>query len=148
MSGSLEPHCGHSVSRWGAVADVSASEVDASGVMWTGSSAGWIGDVVVSTSLARRAADRVTIPHWGCRDGERIPEHRIRDAQRPRMRLKPGSDSSLGAPQARRKPPPDADPKGALEEPGNNLLSRISTIIGGACLTTVFGMGTGVARNL
>ena len=35
-----------------------------------------------------------------------------------------------------------------LRKPGNNLLSRISTIIGGACLTTVFGMGTGMARHL
>ena len=30
--------------------------------------------------------------------------------------------------------------------PGNDLLSRVSTIIGGSCLTTVFGMGTGMAR--
>lgn len=41
-------------------------------------------------------------------------------------------------------------PKGqsALREPGDNLLSRKSTIIGGGCLTTVFGMGTGMARHL
>lgn len=36
----------------------------------------------------------------------------------------------------------------ALRKPGNNLLSRKSTIIGGTCLTTVFGMGTGMARCL
>ena len=36
----------------------------------------------------------------------------------------------------------------ALRKPGDNLLSRISTIIGGGCLTTVFGMGTGMARHL
>lgn len=36
----------------------------------------------------------------------------------------------------------------ALEEPGDNLLSRIRTIIGGNCLTTVFGMGTGMASCL
>jgi hypothetical protein len=37
---------------------------------------------------------------------------------------------------------------GALIRPGNNLLSRISTIIGDNCLTTVFGMGTGMASCL
>ena len=37
---------------------------------------------------------------------------------------------------------------GALGEPGDNLLSRISTIIGDNCLTTVFGMGTGMASCL
>ena len=31
--------------------------------------------------------------------------------------------------------------------PGDDLLSRLSTIIGEACLTTVFGMGTGMARS-
>ena len=36
----------------------------------------------------------------------------------------------------------------ALEEPGDNLLSRVRTIIGGNCLTTVFGMGTGMASCL
>ena len=36
----------------------------------------------------------------------------------------------------------------ALGSPGDHLLSRISTIIGGCCLTTVFGMGTGVASYL
>ena len=35
-----------------------------------------------------------------------------------------------------------------LGGPGNNLLSRISNIIGGFCLTTVFGMGTGMTRIL
>lgn len=32
------------------------------------------------------------------------------------------------------------------ECPGDDLLSRVSTIIGETCLTTVFGMGTGMAR--
>ena len=35
-----------------------------------------------------------------------------------------------------------------LGNPGNDLLSRVSTIIGGNCLTTVFGMGTGMASYL
>jgi hypothetical protein len=36
-----------------------------------------------------------------------------------------------------------------LEEgPGDYLLSRVSNIIGGARLTTVFGMGTGMAKHL
>ena len=34
-----------------------------------------------------------------------------------------------------------------VEDPGDNLLSRLRNIIGGSCLTTVFGMGTGMARN-
>ena len=36
----------------------------------------------------------------------------------------------------------------ALEKPGDNLLSRMSTIIGGDCLTTEFGMGSGMASRL
>ena len=35
-----------------------------------------------------------------------------------------------------------------LINPGNDLLSRIRTIIGGSCLTTVVGMGTGMASHL
>jgi hypothetical protein len=35
-----------------------------------------------------------------------------------------------------------------LSKPGDDLLSRLRTIIGDACLTTVFGMGTGMARRL
>ena len=36
----------------------------------------------------------------------------------------------------------------ALINPGNDLLSRLRTIIGGSCLTTVVGMGTGMANYL
>lgn len=34
------------------------------------------------------------------------------------------------------------------EKPGDNLLSRKRNIIGGLRLTTVFGMGTGMAKDL
>jgi hypothetical protein len=34
------------------------------------------------------------------------------------------------------------------EDPGDHLLSRVSNIIGRTCLTTVFGMGTGMAKPL
>ena len=36
----------------------------------------------------------------------------------------------------------------ALEKPRRYLLSRVRNIIGSSCLTTVFGMGTGMARSL
>ena len=37
---------------------------------------------------------------------------------------------------------------GCYENPANYLLSRNCNIIGSGCLTTVFGMGTGMARHL
>jgi hypothetical protein len=37
---------------------------------------------------------------------------------------------------------------GALRKPGNTYFLARSNIIGGTCLTTVFGMGTGMAKCL
>ena len=35
-----------------------------------------------------------------------------------------------------------------MRKPGDTYFLARSNIIGGACLTTVFGMGTGMARRL
>jgi len=37
---------------------------------------------------------------------------------------------------------------GPLKKPGDTYFLARSNIIGGTCLTTVFGMGTGMARSL
>lgn len=47
---------------------------------------------------------------------------------------------------------PKKNPRGlaaaGVKDPGDDLLSRACNIIGGSCLTTVFGMRTGMASCL
>ena len=59
----------------------------------------------------------------------------------------PGHEKAPGTKKPCRTVSEDVVRQGS-RKPGNNLLSRIRTIIGGSCLTTVFGMRTGMANYL
>ena len=82
------------------------------------------------------------------RAGPNSPSRGTATRGRPRaVQRRARDNSATGGRKSWQKEGPQHELR-ALEEPGDNLLSRIRTIIGGNCLTTVFGMGTGMASCL